>query len=315
MRHFFNKSQSKRRFGRLSVVFGITLGVLAFSACDDNETDDKLGTVSDANINANVLTKAEYGRLEFPRLKDSDENIVVTYKAEEKYGINFCVEWDKKRKTQRWSCYQIYPQNSEINTTRYYSDDEQYPYDKYNDNKEVLSYILMPDPYKGSGFQHGHIVPSQDRLYSEKANIQTFYMTNMQPQYANFNSGIWLNMENQIRTWNSDRFRDTLYVCKGGTIDKGDQILKTTDKGLIVPKYFFMAVLSKNSDPVYRGYKAIGFWVEHSNKDLKNDKLTKYVVSIKELEELTGIDFFCNLPDDIEKVVESRVAPLAWGLK
>ena len=184
MRHFFNKSQSKRRFGHLSVVFGITLGILAFSACDDNETDDKLGPVSDANINANVLTKAEYGRLEFPRLKDSDENIVVTYKAEEKYGINFCVEWDKKRKTQRWSCYQIYPQNSEINTTRYYSDDEQYPYDKYNDNKEVLPYILMPDPYKGSGFQHGHIVPSQDRLYSEKANIQTFYMTNMQPQYG-----------------------------------------------------------------------------------------------------------------------------------
>ena len=87
---------------------------------------------------------------------------------------------------------------------------------------------------------------------------------------------------------------------------------KFNDKNKIpVPKYFFVALFSQKGTK----YKAIGFWVEHSNKDLKNDKLTKYVVSIKELEELTGIDFFCNLPDDIEKVVESRVAPLAWGLK
>ena len=50
-------------------------------------------------------------------------------------------------------------------------------------------------------------------------------------------------------------------------------------------------------------YKAIGFWFEHKNN---NDRsLVPYVVNISELEQLTGIDFFCNLPDDIERKVES----------
>ena len=38
-------------------------------------------------------------------------------------------------------------------------------------------------------------------------------------------------------------------------------------------------------------------------------------MSIDELEQRTGIDFFCNLPDDIESDVEASYAANAWGLK
>ena len=100
-------------------------------------------------------------------------------------------------------------------------------------------------------------------------------------------------------------------VCKGGTIDEPDQIMRTTPKGLIVPKYFFMAVLCKNS----QGYKAIGLWTEHYATDHSNDNLLNYVVSIDELERLTGIDFFCNLPDDLEEKTEKIVYPSAWSLR
>lgn len=68
----------------------------------------------------------------------------------------------------------------------------------------------------------------------------------------------------------------------------------------------------KNSN----GYRAMGFWIKHeANKDTN---LAKYVVNIDELEKFTGIDFFCNLPDDIENHVEGL--PLenvlrAWGFK
>ena len=134
----------------------------------------------------------------------------------------------------------------------------------------------------------------------------------MQPQVNGFNAGIWEKMEEQVRTWNKSSFRDTLYVCKGGTIDNADQIITTTSKGLIVPKYFFMAILCKNA----LGYKALGFWVEH--KANKDTGLAKYVVNIDTLEKYTGIDFFCNLPDNIEKSVEGlnvENVKRAWGLQ
>ena len=104
---------------------------------------------------------------------------------------------------------------------------------------------------------------------------------------------------------------DTMYVCKGGTIDSEENIIERIKGKLIVPKYFYMAILYKNAE----GYKAIAFWALNENVDRSGDDLKKYVVSIDRLEELTGIDFFCNLPDDIENVVESSMIPQLWNLK
>jgi endonuclease G len=109
---------------------------------------------------------------------------------------------------------------------------------------------------------------------------------------------------------------DTLYVCKGGTIDivnsEGgvkDPILTTLSNGLIVPKYFFMALLRKSKT----GYKGLAFWAEHLKEDRSNDPLSNYVINIRELERRTGIDFFCNLPDAIEEDVENTtVENIKW---
>jgi endonuclease G len=184
-----------------------------------------------------------------------------------------------------------------------------------NDPDLPSQYHFTSDPYWGSGYDHGHIIASADRAYSynRTANIQTFYMTNMQPQVNGFNAYVWSNMEKRVRSWNTYSFRDTLYVCKGGTIDDTANIIRYLGSGknkIPVPKYFFMALLCKNKD----GYKALGFWVEHKANDDSN--LAKYVVNIDELERKTGLDFFCNLPDEVEKRVESLPVvnvKTAWG--
>lgn len=168
-------------------------------------------------------------------------------------------------------------------------------------------------PTTAVGYDRGHICPSADRVNSKEANEQTFYLSNIQPQINGFNTGVWLSMENQLRnTWNTSKYRDILYVCKGVTIDNASQIAGYTTSKLIVPKYFFAAVLAVKDGQ----YKAIGLWFEH--KTNKDTKLSNYVVSIDELEKLTGIDFFCNLPDKIENTVEaaSKTTMLSdWGLQ
>ena len=134
----------------------------------------------------------------------------------------------------------------------------------------------------------------------------------MQPQRNAFNAGIWKKLEERIRNaWVPSNSTDVLYVCKGGTIDNENQIITRISGRLIVPKYFFCALLLKNSS----GYRAVGFWMEHLNEDRSEDNLKNYAMSIDELEQRTGIDFFCNLPDDIESTVEASYAANAWGLK
>ena len=91
---------------------------------------------------------------------------------------------------------------------------------------------------------------------------------------------------------------DTLYVVKGGTIDKEEQIRGYINNDLSkpIPKYYYMALLFKKGD----SFKAIAFWMEHSDTP-KTTKLVNYALSIDELEEKTGINFFPNLNDNLEK--------------
>ena len=291
-----------------------------FASCGDNSNgnggqNDK-PKVTNANAN-DASVRPEYARLEFPHLNGGEGSYVLIHTTSA--GVNYSTEWDAIRRAQRWSCYEMYRSNMEQHTSRYRSEDNQYPIDPLLD----LSLQWQTDPYWGSGYDHGHICPSADRLASKEENYQTFFMTNMQPMYPNFNSGVWANMEMAVRTkakqamGTASAWCDTLYVCKGGTIDEGayggfNNVQTTTGKGLRVPRYFWMALLRAKGGQ----YNGIALWIDHYKyRNSTESKLAQFAISIDELEKRTGIDFFCNLPDDREARVEANFAPILWGFE
>lgn len=293
---------------------------MSFTACggDDDDITDNGGDATPVtdrdNLNANVSKLEVTKRLEFPHVNDG-ERILVNRTSDIRInpsGINYCVRWDDALKCQRYSCYQMCESFKQQNTTRYYDKDNQYPRDTRIPDAAQFPF----DPFWNSGYDHGHIVPSADRLYSYQANYQTFLLSNMMPQVNGFNAGVWSNMEQQVRDWSRNSFCDTLYVVKGGTIaptaDCPDAVRDTRVSGWIIPKYYYMALLCKNSN----GYKTLGFFIEH--KASSDTDLGKYVINIDELEKKTGLDFFCNLPDSEENRIEGLPVEnlkRAWGLK
>ena len=92
--------------------------------------------------------------------------------------------------------------------------------------------------------------------------------------------------------------------CQSGTIDKEEDIRARTSTGVAVPKYYFIAVLSYKN----KQYKGIAFYVEHTNN--KTNLIKRYSMSIRELEQKTGINFFHNLEDAIENNVEINYNPV-----
>ena len=288
--------------------FGILLtAAISLAACgsDDNDNYNKPVDQGD-NI--------KKGNLQFPAPKGGSSIIVNHYaplSGNSGNLLNYSVEWDTEKNAQRWSCFKYYRSISGSSVNRYSASNDgslsptcQYP----NDQDIPEQYRMTEDPYKSSGYDHGHICASADRQRSTDANYQTFYITNMQPQGNNFNANIWASMEKQVRDWYS-KF-DTLYICKGGTIDKAENIIeyvfqrshqstRVNAKHIPVPKYFFMAVLGRTKN----NFKATGFWINQTSYSSNTPK--SYAVTIGELQNLTGIDFFCNLPDDIENKVEN----------
>ena len=248
----------------------------------------------------------EARRIEVPRLSEDVENNkaqFVYHYAKDNVGdktLNYSLEYNYAAHHSRWVAFTFYDKTAEVNTKRS---------DAWAIDPFLQEWTDNFSDYRGSGYDRGHLVASSDRLYSVSANEQTFYFSNMSPQIPNLNSGIWNELERKVQGWgNLSAIRDTLYVVKGGTI-RDDQIMDQTigDNKIVIPKYYFMALLAQKGD----SYKSIAFLIEHKSYSSPYD-LTKHVLSVGELEEKTGIDFFHNLPDSIENVVEKQKNISDW---
>lgn len=278
------------------------------------------------NVNSNLTSndKAAHG-FEMPRL-DAENYFAahyVTYKDVER--MNFAVEWNATLRHANWVAYSFDAVTAEDNVSR--TDawlwDPMIPTDRGGVDEAA---------HKSDGFDKGHICASEDRVYSKAANEQTFYYSNITPQLNQFNGGFWLQLENRVRVWGrstrSGTF-DKLYVAKGGTLNhlhknfeaskKGmDGRVPTADEngltvhGLAVPAYYFMALLAEKDGR----YQAMGFLLPHSvdlPMEPSFDELKAEAITIDELEEFSGLDFFCNLPDEVETACEAKLNANAWN--
>lgn len=159
--------------------------------------------------------------------------------------------------------------------------------------------------YKKSGYDKGHLCPAADRKFSKKAFTETFLTSNISPQEHNFNAGIWNRLEQKTRYW-AKKYKQ-LYVVTGGLLNNSH--LKTIGKEKVaVPKAFYKILLDYTQPEI----KAIAFLIPHkdSNKPLYN-----FVVSIDELEQKTGIDFFSELPDKLENKLEASTNYKNWSFR
>lgn len=275
---------------------------------------EPIGNNSNRNTADDLKKNREGWRLEFPRFyQGSNKTYEVTHYTTEanlEELRNYSIEWDAKLKANRWTCYELYDVLLQKNVKRQnaFQQDPEIP---ANEQTSL-------DNYSGSGFSRGHLCPSGDRLYSAAQNKQTFYLTNMQPQIQGHNGGVWGDLEKKVRAW-AGRC-DTLYIVKAATIDKDEHICKQADldkmakkesseKSLhfngIVPKFFYMALLAY--DKKTNTYRALGIWSPHYNNSQSE------FITIQELQNRTGIDFFCNLSDDIEQAVETTIDQTYWG--
>lgn len=169
--------------------------------------------------------------------------------------------------------------------------------------------------YGNGTYSRGHLCPNADRKSDDAMNAQTFYPTNQVPQIQNsFNSGIWSNLENAIR--NLTTSTDTIYVVTGPCYRKqgGNETISylTANSGVSpakvpVPNYFYKVLLKvKRSGNTVTSASAVGFWFEH--KTYSGGDYTAYAVSVDQIEQFTGIDFFVNLPDNIESAAEQNTS-------
>ena len=177
--------------------------------------------------------------------------------------------------------------------------------DNFREDKAVSTGSATLNDYKKSGYDRGHMAPAADFRWSFDAMNDTFYLSNMCPQTHAFNAGIWSDLEEAVR---SIAYEDEcIYVVTGPVLTDGPYETIGENK-VAVPNYFYKVILDYSAPTV----KAIGFIMPHENS---KEPLSYFAVTVDEVENMTGLDFFPLLPDDEEEKLESSLDTTLWALK
>jgi DNA/RNA endonuclease G (NUC1) len=165
-------------------------------------------------------------------------------------------------------------------------------------------YQVAGSDYSGSGYDRGHMCPSGDRTNTVSDNSATFLMTNMIPQLPANNQGPWAQFEEYSR--DVVRQGNEVYVFSGvhgniGTIAGGKVVVPATTWKVIL----VLPNGSNDLERVRRDTRAFGLIVP--NQGSIDPSWRTYRKTVREVEELTGYDFFSLVPKAIQEVIERRV--------
>ena len=169
--------------------------------------------------------------------------------------------------------------------------------ENYIESNRLLSEAI-DELNKAKKYDRGHMCPAGDNKWDVTAMQESFLMTNVCPQYKGLNSGVWNDIEIKCRDWARDE-GDVYIVCGPVFFENRKERELIGASRIPVPDAFFKVVLSNK----HKG-NGIGFVCENRGGGYD---LNDYSMSINEVEELTGIDFFPALPDAMEDRIEVTV--------
>ena len=252
------------------------------------------------------LTKFDW--LELPAM-DNDELGYYTHSFEMagKRYRNYSFGWSQKDLVAIWVAYPL---------CRLYTNGNAGRTDAWAYDKLLKKNSSAPFGGYGEELARGHQIPSADRQCCYEANAQTFYGTNMTPQNNDHNSGIWADLESKVRGY--AKTSDTTYVVTGVVLEGSNRKTYDSDgRPMTVPAAYFKAVLKYSTLSTMGQWNAAAFYLEH--RPYSGNVTKSHSMSIDELEAITGLDFFVNLPAKIGKEKADKIEadkpadnPLWW---
>lgn len=198
--------------------------------------------------------------------------------------------------------------------------------DSYRADPDIPSSIQQYSKSFASGYNKGHMLGSGERTVSVATNKQVFYYSNIAPQLSstfNTGGGAWNNLEGTVDGyWCSD----TLYQVIGCYFDKytdayGDtatpKIASCGGQPTAIPTMFYKALLRTKTGKTGKSVmncsaselKCVAFVMRHTMSK-GHEPQSRDMISIADLEKLTGFTFFTNVPN----APKTTFTPSEWGM-
>ena len=207
------------------------------------------------------------------------------------YALSYCEEYEQAE----WVAYELLGDRLRQPWVRRSND--------FRPDPKIKSGTSHSRDFSGPEFDRGHLVPAADMAFNDTAMSQSFFMSNIAPQRAGFNHGVWRELEELTRNWAKDF--EHLYVVSGPVFN-AKAPRRVGKNNVAVPEAFFKVLLDLTEPEI----KSIAFLIPNHSTD---EPLEKFATSVDSVESLTGIDFFYNLLDPkLEEKLESNFNTALW---
>lgn len=263
---------------------------LAAGQRPEDDLDDEQG------VGLSNIDLAKTGWLELPAMDNPNLGYYShSFKMNGNTYRNYSFGWSQKDRVALWVAYPL---------CRFYTNGSVGRTDAW-----ALDPLLGEDsaaPFGGYAgyYARGHQIPSADRQCCYEANAQTFYGTNMTPQLNEHNEGIWSDLENRVRGY--AKSSDTTYVVTGVIVSTSSKKEKDSyGNSVTIPDAYFKVILKYSPSSTLGTWNAAAFYLEHREYSGSIDK--QHSMSVDQLEEITGMDFFVNLPAKVGAAQAAKI--------
>jgi len=285
------------KFGKLMTVLALVTLVLS---CKGNKVGEGVGSVSASQeSNGFYQSKAETPKPETPAagkkvvmyempaaLKDRPEQILKRK--------GYTASYNGQTRNPNWVAWHL--------TKSHTNGSFQRKNEVFTEDTDIKGVRATDNDYYNSRYDRGHMCPAGDNKWDKQAMEQSFLFTNICPQNHGLNKYEWNDLEILCRDW-AREYGAIDIVCGPIYYQNTDQ--KTIGRNKVwVPDAFFKVVLCRQGKP-----KAIGFIYKNLGK---KQPMEEAVCTVDEIEQLTGMDFFPALDDNIEDRVEASASLSEW---
>lgn len=265
----------------LLILLAISYGFQQERHVVDYSEDSKKDITNETNVRSSFLDSSCLSTEEA-----ADNNVTLDLPERILHRKGYTVSYNPKLLIPNWVAWNLTAEHV----------DGDWPRDNmYYEDEDVPQPRATNEDYHRSGWSRGHMCPAGDNKWDSVAMSESNLLTNICPQHSGLNSGLWNVIERDCRRW-AKKYESIFIVC-GPVLLNGEHVTIGNNK-VIVPEAFFKVILRMNPQPT-----AIGFVVRNNEGTKKRDN---YINTVDEVERITGIDFFSDLPDDIENKVEAN---------
>ena len=209
----------------------------------------------------------------------------------------FLIGWSDALKHPVWCAYHVVRDAAHENANR----------PGFTKDKSV-PLAPAPDAYTRSGYDRGHMVPNYAIVtrYGQEAQKKTFRMSNIAPQSPALNRGVWRDIEHRIADLWTARYGE-IWVIVGCISPRGSETLSGSN--VDVPESYYQVILAQEGMDV----RALAVLFDQSVG--WKEWAARHIVTIDELEELTGLDFLSELPSFIQEPLEADLPNRLWPIR